>query len=453
MAGRTGAVSAGVALHAFNEIAIAPVLPAALAELGGVRFLPWVYSLFFVGVIAGGMTAAALRGRFGARRAMMFAAGLYLSGLLAGVLTPGISPLLGGRLVQGVADGWIVALCYSLIPDLFPARLMARVFAIEAMVWAAAAVLGPVASGLAAEAFGWRAAMAVSLPLLIMLGLVVKKAVPDEARLAKTGQIAANAGLVMVCLFAALLFSVPSVLPAQPLAILLLPVSAVILVLVFRTDRARRERFFPAQIFGLGSSVGRGSWMLLLMSAAQSVSTVFLAFALRGIFELPPVWTGLIMVTMALSWSVVAIPVGSLSGFAVRCLLLRLGPAFQVLGVVLIATGLSLTSLPLVIGGQLLVGTGFGMAWAITTQAIMEHAAPTERTGTSAILPAISTSGYVIGAGLGGSIATISGLFEAMEQKAAAVPVLFLWGSAAGLACLAVIAVQGLRPAQTPSLP
>ncbi|MDY6963643.1 MAG: hypothetical protein SV862_17325, partial [Pseudomonadota bacterium] len=77
LSGRSGAVlgliSAGIALHAFNQFAIVAALPLAAAELGGTATFSWAYSLYFIGSIAGGTGAAAYRDRLGPRAGMILA--------------------------------------------------------------------------------------------------------------------------------------------------------------------------------------------------------------------------------------------------------------------------------------------------------------------------------------------------------------------------------------------
>ncbi len=90
--------------------------------------------------------------------------------------------LMAGRALQGLSDGWIVALCYTLIADLFPSRLVPRIFAAEAVVWALAAVLGPFAGGLVVEGLGWRSALTVSLPVIALFFAVMPFALPPDEK-------------------------------------------------------------------------------------------------------------------------------------------------------------------------------------------------------------------------------------------------------------------------------
>lgn len=445
---RLVALSAGIGLHAFNEISLAPVLPLALMDLGAIEMLPWVYSVFFVSVIAGGLTGSLARRRFGARRVLTWASLLFLAGILAVAFAPGAVPLLLGRMAQGLADGLIVAICYSLIPELFPAALVVRVFATEAVVWAAAALLGPLAGGTAAEIWGWRAGTVVGLPLLALFALSAPAAVPDLGTARRAGLPAERHGAVIAaCLAAALLFSLPSAMKGVAWAALALPAGLGLFVAIFHLDMRRPVPLFPPEAFSARTTVGRGMWVLFLMNCGHAMSIVFLAYAITEIWALPPSRVGAIVVTMALSWSGASVLIGSLGREGLRRRLVRVGPGLQMTGALALAAGLATATLPLVLLGQVLIGIGFGTVWGPTSQLIMETSPEAERGRTSALLPGIATSGYAIGAGIGGWIATMTGLEAALAGSGATLPILLLWGVTACLAATALGVAQTLRGA------
>lgn len=393
---RLAAVSAGIGLHAFNEVAIGPVLPIAVTALDGVALLPFIYAAFFISVIAGGLSASPLRRRFGARKTLLTAGLLYACGMAVQAFAVGPLMLMAGRALQGLSDGWIVALCYTLIADLFPPRLVPRIFAAEAVVWALAAVLGPFAGGLVVEGLGWRSALTVSLPVIALFFAVMPFALPPDEK------------------------------PVKPSA------------------GAPRHRLLPPGLFRLTGTVGRGSWLLFLMTAAQSVSTVFLAYTLHVRLGLPPVQVGLVLITLSLSWSAAAIPIGNVDSLAKRQAILRAGPLLQAIGALLVATGLFLSLLPLVLLGQMLNGIAFAMVFASANQAVIEGAAPEHRLATSALLPALETSGYVAGAVIVGGLGSLFAVQSAVAAGQPGHTVFVLWGTSAVLSLLSFTAARGV---------
>ena len=399
---RLMAVSIGIGLHAFNEVAIGPVLPIAVTALGGLALLPFVYAVFFASIIAGGLSASPLRRRIGARTALIVAGLVYGVGMIVQCTATNAYGLMVGRVLQGVADGWIVALCYTLIADLFPARLVPRIFAAEAVVWAIAAVLGPFAGGLVVVHFGWRAALAVSVPVIALFFIVMPFALPAR----------------------------------KPVASGTAPLSHALL---------------PPRLFQFSSTVGFGSWLLFLMTAAQSVSTVFLAYTLHARLGLSPVSVGLVLITLSLSWSAAAIPIGNIDHIERRQAIMRAGPLVQACGALLVAAGLFLGILPIVLMGQMLNGIAFAMVFASANQAVIEDADPDHRITTSALLPALETSGYVAGAVIVGGLGSLFHAQDSVMAGSAGHAIFALWGAAVLLSLLSFLAARGvelkLRPA------
>jgi MFS family permease len=445
--GQRGAVlliSSGVGMHAFNDLAIAASIPVAYAALDSLPFLPLAYALFFLGVVLGGLLSAELRARLGARRTAVTGALLFSTGVALTALawTGWVFAL--GRALQGLSDGIIVALCYGLIPDLIRKDLVARVFSVEAIVWAVAAGLGPLAGGYATEALGWRAAMLVCLPLVLVF-FVAALPVLGEAHRRADLSARRPAGLpVLLALTGTLCFALPTALPGRAWGAALVLAGLALFALALRIDGMREKAFFPRRFFSL-SVTGRGAWLNFLMPISQSATTVFLALALTAIWGMSPIWVGWIIITLALSWSGTAMVLSNLT-VRQRAGLLRFGPMLQVAGLSCVAIGLGTSVLPIVLVGQVLSGASFGMVWGPATEVIMRITPEADKTRVSSFLPVLQTTGFAVGAGLVGWVAGMSGLTETLGTEVTA-PIYVLWGSAAALSCIAATLALGMRPA------
>ncbi|WP_177230726.1 MFS transporter [Rhizobium sp. NFR07] len=437
-----GLISSGIGLHAFNQFAIVAAMPLAAAELGGRDWFSWVYSLYFIGSIAGGTTAASLRDRLGVRLSLGLASVLFAAGGLVALFAPAFGFIIAGRLLQGIADGLIVAICYSLIPANFPSALIARVFAVEATVWAVTALLGPLVGGLIAQGVSWRASFLAVTPLIAALALftVLTRPKVNDGSAGQGGAVNAGADApaaafpprtIALCVAAAFVLALSSASSHAGWQAATLAAGVAILVIGIRLDGRFGVPLFPAGTFRRGSVLGRGFLILFLMSASHSAGSTYLALLVREVFGLGPAAVGYVVVTMAVTWSAVAMVASRINSLARRHAVMRAGPLFQVSGFMAIALAISLQWLPLVIAGQMLIGTGFGLAWANVNQAAMEAARKTERDRASALLPTMSTAGYAVGAALSGTIATASGLAASLGEGSAGDTATWLYGTAA----------------------
>ena len=435
-------ISSGIGLHAFNQFAIVAAMPLAAAELGGREWYSWVYSLYFIGAIAGGTAAASIRDRFGVRMSLALASVVFAIGGLMGFAAPAFGWIVFGRLLQGVADGLIVAICYSLIPANFSRLLIARVFAVEATVWAVAALLGPLIGGVMTEAISWRASFLAVTPLLVTLALFTALTRPRTGEGKATIFAPVTVGL---CVVTALIFALSSA-SGEPLwqaALLVFGVLALFSVVAL--DGRFGPPLFPAGAFRSGSVLGRAFLMLFLMSAGHSAGSTYLALLVREVFGLGPAAVGYIVVTMAFVWSVVAMIASRYEALAWRHATMWVGPLFQLFGFVALAVAIGLQWLPLVIAGQMLIGVGFGLSWANVNEAAMAAADGGERDGASALLPTMSTGGYAVGAALSGTISAATGLTASLASGSAGDTATWLYGTAAVGALVSLVLGLGVR--------
>ncbi len=407
---------------------------------GGAALMSWALTLYLVPSIIGGSVAAALKQRWGARPVLFLAGLVFLGGTLLASLAPSMAVILLGRALQGAGDGVIVSLCYALIPALFPPTLIARVFGVEALVWAVSALGGPLLAGWVTQMLSWRAAFLVNLPLiagfLILVPLVAPRGRQRGAR--------AGAGLLSLSGIAAgiVAVAVADVVarPAPRLGCLALALA--LLVASVRADRSSGTGLFPATMFRLSSRSGAAYWIILLMPLAQAVSGVYLVLALQRIWSFRPAAAGGIGALMALSWSAATFLVAGLP--RVRPRLAALGPALNAAGLLGLLVALQTGWLVLVVAAQLAIGAGFGLCWSTLNQRVMEDAAPEDQARATALLPTVLSAGYAIGAAVAGLVANLAGLPRMMAEGASvAAPLSWAYATASLIAAVAVLVDRG----------
>lgn len=441
---QTLTISLGLGLHAFNEYSVAPVLPVALTDLGDLPFLPWAYALFFCGVIAGGVTSSAMRAKLGARNTALLSAFLYALAILINTTSLSGEQLLLGRLLQGLADGWLAALCYSLIPEAVTAALVGTLIAFETIVWAGTAVLGPSIGGAATDLLGWRVGLGVSLPIIIIFTIAAAMIFPPTRGKAAVPMRLGHFGTVFLCIASILIMVLPSALPSGTYIPLAIPLGAAILTLLMRHDAKRDAPLFPRQIFRLTDSVGLGGLVLLLITAGLSISTIFMAYAVQTIFGVPSRVVGLVVLCMPLAWTLTAIPVGNVRRPTLQRKLFTIGPVCQIAGAVLIILGLTHAQLNIVFLGQIVIGLGLGTVWGPVMDAMLAAANEQDRGRVGALLPSTTTVGYVLGSGVGGWVATHFGMFH--EDGPPSTSIVALWSTMILFASAALALIQKVQP-------
>ncbi len=435
----------GVALFAFNEFFISTALPTAVEEFGGAALLSWAFTLYLVFAIIGGALAANQKARFGARNTLIAAALVFATGTVVATLATGMPQVLAGRLLQGLGEGIIAGLCYALIPELFPPRLVPKVFGAEAIVWASAAFAGPLISGLLTEYWSWRVAFFVNIPAVaVFIALVI--AIVDQP----TKGDRAGDGVPLLRLLAfglgILLISLSNMASNGYVMAVLLVMALAVFIAAIQSDRRSPNSILPFGAFSIRTSLGTGLWVVLLMPLAQASGSVYLVYTLQELWDFGPTAAGFSSALMAMSWSATAILVASLPSHAFRVRLMWTGPLILCLGLIGLTLAVGSGEHGLVFIGQVAIGTGFGISWGTLSQFLMDVSTREERDKTSALLPTLQSAGYALGAALFGVIANAFGFDEGVSDDVLSSSLLTVFALACVIAAASLFfAIRTLR--------
>jgi MFS family permease len=437
-AAATATLCLGIALFAFNGFLVTTALPTAVVELDGVTLISWSLTVYLVFGIMSGACAALLKRRFGARLTLSVAAVVFLLGSLVAAIASTMPELLVGRLLQGVGQGVIAALCSVLTIEMFPLRLVPKVFGIEAVIWALAAFGGPFVAGVLTELVSWRAAFLVNVPLAVLFFGLVLWIVPRQAT--DSSPMSIPALRLMIIGGGILMVSLASIARDTRIAAALLVAAVLVLAGAVVLDRRGRTRLMPPDAFSIATTLGSGLWVILLMPMAQAASAVYLVLVLQRAWGYGPILAGAVGVIMALSWSGAAMPVANVSSIEFRRVLIRIGPALVALGMAGTLVAFRLDLLLLLVAAQIAVGSGFGATWGFLSQTIMVAASQDERDRASALLPTVQNAGFAIGAAIAGLVANLGGFAAATTPAGAIGAVTVVFGVAAAVATLAFLA-------------
>jgi O-antigen/teichoic acid export membrane protein len=166
-------------------------------------------------------------------------------------------------------------------------------------------------------------------------------------------------------------------------AVGLLACAAILLVAAVWLDGRSRDRLMPRDAFRPVSVVGTGLCMTLLINVAGAGSAVYLVLVVQRIWSMGPTFAGAIAAVLAVAWSASAVIVANVRHKQTRKALIRSGPALIASGLILVMIGLQLDQLACVIGGQLVIGAGFGTCNGYLNLTMMEAASDSERDRTS----------------------------------------------------------------------
>ncbi|MGH2613996.1 MAG: MFS transporter [Thermomicrobiales bacterium] len=419
---------------AFEALAVATVLPAVVADLGGLNLYGWAFSAFLltqlVGVVIAGLLADA-RGP-----ALPFALGvlLFAAGLLVGGLAPSMPILIAGRALQGFGGGAIAAIAYVAISRGYPESLRPRMLAWLSTAWVVPGLVGPGVAGLMAEGLGWRSIFLVLTPLPLLTGALALPALrrmpagtpsaESRARLVSAVVLAAGSGLILTGI------ALPNLVMAFGLTVTGLALAIPAMRRLLPAGTLRAAPGLPATIATMG-----------LLNLAFFGVDAFVPLALVEVRSTSIAFAGLALTAATIAWSSGSWVQARTASRVSRRAMSRIGIALLAASFVATAVAL-LPTIPVALSLPAwgLAGLGMGLAYTTLSLAMLEQAEPGQEGEVSASLQLSSVLGAGLGAGLGGAlIALLEARNEPLFQA-----LLLQGGLMLGVALLALVTARGL---------
>lgn len=425
-------VNMGVGTHAIVWFMVVTAMPNVVEDLHAAPYLSWATSLYLVSTILGGASMALLKARLGARPALVLAGVVVMAGGLMAAAAPGIALVLLGRVLQGIGEGVLVALSYALVRELFDIRLLPRVFGIQAVTWAFAIFIGPLAGGWLTEAWSWRAAFVGTALLPVPMLLMVRRVLPGPPVRSSDPVVVPALRLVLLVL-GVLAIAVSNRMDPVVWGVLLVLLGFALIAAMLRLDRASTRHIFPTVFPGLTHTVSLGLWVLLLMPLSYMGILVYIPYLLQFHRGLGPTTAGYIGAVHAVAWSVAAVAVASL-GSRGQALCIQAGPVLLALGLAGLAWSLPAQAIEWAVLSLALIGAGLGIAYSFLNQRVMAAAQKGQEDATAGSAPTLGSLGGAIGAAIAGLVGQAVGLDLPLQPPQVTLAVWLLAGGGAALA-------------------
>jgi DHA2 family methylenomycin A resistance protein-like MFS transporter len=319
--------SVGAGLMLLQTTAVNVALPVLGAHLhAGITALQWCVNGYAIAFAATLLPFGALVDRRGARfmfvlGLMLFAAASALSGLAVGV-----SQLVAGQVLAGVAGAMIAPSSLSLLGGAFPdARRRTHAIGVMSLGLAAGFGSGPVIGGALLSWMGWRGVFLVNAPLaLALVPLTLWRVAPSARRFAKAPD--ALGVLLAVCALGTLTFALIEGGHRglnDPLTWASIGTAVVSCALFVGSQRRGGNPLVPARLLS-GSSVPAAAAMGMILNFSVFGLIFVLSVYLQQTLKLSPLHTGLLLAPQALGTALVAVFVGRWIG--------RVGPRPPLVG-------------------------------------------------------------------------------------------------------------------------
>jgi MFS family permease len=411
-AAHTVLLTSGIGVNAIGLFIIATVLPSVVRDIGGTAFYAWATMLYTMASVVGTACGGLVRARLDFRPGYMVATLLVLVGVLGCAMAPQMGVLLLARTMQGFGSGMLIALAYSIVGELYPEALRARVFSAISGMWGIAALLGPLVGGIFATSGWWRGAFWIFIPVLLGLGVLAWFALPPAAPKGTQQRLP----LLRLTLLASgvLCVALSGHMSSLSLRLGLISSAIVFVGSTFSLDARTGTRLFPAQPWSLLTPVGIAYWIFFLFGLTTSQVTVYLPLMVQVLYDLSPLAAGYFAAALSAAWTVLSLYTAGFQNRQVRRAIIA-GPLLFTSGV--LGQAVLMVSGPLSLLGVCvcLSGAGIGTCFAHISSRTIASARPGESALTASAIPTMQLIGIAFGAAVAGLVANAAGLSQGVS--------------------------------------
>jgi EmrB/QacA subfamily drug resistance transporter len=387
---------------------VAVALPSISADLGlGRQSLTWVvsgYTLAFGGLLLLGGRAADL---FGARRLVLVGLGLFAGASLLAGLAPTGWALLAGRVLQGLSAAVLSPSALSLVVRMFDGPERDRALGIWSALGGAGAALGLLLGGSLTAGPGWPWVFFVNVPVGLLLGLGLRRALPPDLAGGSPGRLDLLGAALVTAATGTLLYALIQAGDRgwTSAATGALAATAVALYLAFalRVRRAAHPLMNLDLLLRRPVAVGT---LLVLVATALMITVFFLgSFYFQRYRGHDALETGLLFLPVALATMAGSTIAGRvLARFGPR-LLGAVGLGGGAIGMWVAATAGGSAAMVAGIG---LAGAGTGVVFVVASATALGQVGPHEAGLASGIVSTFHEFGAALGAAVVSSMAATS---------------------------------------------
>ena len=404
-------VSLALFMVVLDNLVVTVALPSIRHAFGSsVQSLEWTVNAYTLAYAALLMTGAALGDRFGRRRIFTIGMALFTAASAAAALAPSTGLLIAARAIQGSGAAIATPLTLTLLAEAFPAARRGAAIGIWSAISGAAIALGPLVGGAVITSLDWHWIFWINVPIgAALLPFAARGLAESHGPYGKVDLpgLALGSGGLLSLVYGLVHsqsagFGAPSVIA---------PIAAGVALLVgfVRWELRAPEPMLPMGFFA-NRSFAVTNAASLAMYFGMFGSIFFLTQDLQVVLHNSPLQAGLKLLTWTGATLVVAPIAGVFSArFGARPFLVAgLGAQALALGL-LAATATTATSYTTLLVPFILAGSGMGLFFAPSANAILAAVRPEQAGQASGATNTIREVGGVFGVAVLASVFTAHG--------------------------------------------
>ncbi|MBP2001753.1 EmrB/QacA subfamily drug resistance transporter [Paenibacillus shirakamiensis] len=389
----------GILMASMDNTIVATAMGDIVGKLGGLDKFVWVTSAYMVAEMAGMPIFGKLSDMYGRKKFFVFGIIVFMIGsALCGTATS-IVQLSMYRAIQGIGGGALVPIAFTIMFDAVPAEMRGKLGGLFGAVFGLSSIFGPLLGAYLTEYAQWEWIFYINLPLGLLAFVFIAFFYRESHEHSKqqidwTGAVTL-VGAVISLMFALELGGKKFAWDSWQILSLfgLFAVLAIIFVLVERLVKEPIISFgmFKKQVYWSSNLIG------IFSGAAFITASVYIPIFIQGVLGGKPTNSGLVLLPMMLG-SVVTATMGGFLMNKVRYRTIMIPTlALLLIGLYLLTTLDSNTSLWTVRFYMILIGSGIGASFSVLSNAAMNSVSPRERGAASSTMNFLRSLGMTLG--------------------------------------------------------
>ena len=407
----TGALMAAMFIAAVEVTIVNAAMPTVVGTLGGISLYSWVFSAYMLANTLTVPIYGKLADLYGRKGVFVTAVLLFIGGSALCGFSQSMEQLVFFRAIQGIGAGGVQPIALTIVGDIYPFEVRAKIQGWFSSMWGLAAIVGPLIGGWTVDHFSWRWIFWFNLPLGLLIILTILLFLREsghrvEKKIDYTGAVLFILSVLGVLSFTQLIGNQGA---DYPLAWVLLVGGVATLAVFFRWERRVDDPFLPLNLFR-NRVIASSNSTAFLTGMGMFGAISFVPLFVQGVLGKSPTLAGLAITPQVLGWSTSSVIAG-------RWLLHQGYRPPIVTGAVLVALSAASFTLMdastpylLVMAGMLVLGLGLGLSMTAFIVAVQNAVQGPER-GTA-------TSSQMFSRSMGGAFGvTLLGTVMSFQLK------------------------------------
>ncbi|OPJ57949.1 MDR family MFS transporter [Clostridium oryzae] len=392
-------------LGAIEGTVVTTAIPTIVRDLQGFEIISSVFSVYLLTSAISTPIYGKLSDLYGRKKILSIGIIIFLIGSFLCGLSQNIYMLISFRALQGIGSGAIFTVTYTIVGDVFTLEERPKVQGGIGTVWGIASLVGPLVGGILIDTLSWHWIFFINIPFGILSVILLEKNLDENFEKKKhnidfAGIITLSAAMLI---FLNIFLSTGSMGLNRNIFILISVIITIAFSLAFYSiERKAKEPIIPFDIFTKSSTIV--NLISFLASAILIGSDVYMPIYIQNVLGFDAKVSGLVLAPMSITWLVASVILGKQIVKRGGKAVILISNVILLVGVILLITLRTNSSLLLLIVYVSIMGFGFGGAFTTLTIIVQESVEYSKRGSAVATNSLLRTLGQTIGVSVFGSI-------------------------------------------------